>query len=103
MKIQTTEPAKNDEFNLFSDFSPKNQTSPPSFIPGMSDQPPQTQPQAAAIDPFQPNPVQQVRVFDHIVQNVSNCVYFFPAIFCSIGKMYYSFPNLLETMRKCRF
>lgn len=60
MKIQTTEPAKNDEFNLFSDFSPKNQTSPPSFIPGMSDQPPQTQPQAAAIDPFQPNPVQQV-------------------------------------------
>jgi len=60
MKLQTTEPAKNDEFNLFSDFSPKSQTSPPSFIPGMSDQPPQTQPQAAAIDPFQPNPVHQV-------------------------------------------
>jgi len=60
MKLQITEPAKNDEFNLFSDFSPKSQTSPPSFIPGMSDQPAQTQPQAAAIDPFQPNPVQQV-------------------------------------------
>jgi len=57
MKLQTTEPVKDDGFGLFSDFSPKAATSPPSFIPGMGDQP-AAPPQNNAVDPFAA-PVQQ--------------------------------------------
>lgn len=55
MKLQTTEPTKNDEFNIFSDFSPRGSSSPPSFIPGMADKPVAPQPAQTQqmIDPFQ--------------------------------------------------
>jgi len=51
MKVQTTEPVKDDGFGLFSDFSPKSATSPPSFIPGMGDQP-AAPTQNNTVDPF---------------------------------------------------